>query len=292
MTDIPDSRIQDEGFDFSNQKYTTGEVATLLGLHPQSVRYFDKVGIITPNRNNENHRRSYSIYDMYVLTLRSNYQRLGFSVRETEEILNNASFSDISEKMREKVRLLQKKIDLDSFLVEGLKQQQETLDSIHLLMNRYFFRLLPAAWRHAHIRDQEFCSDPDSCNARKIAVQMMPYSRYSFRFSLEEINSGTQPLYRCDVSVPEKAAVFYDFHRIPGTWYVPSRLCIYTILRLESLRAPEWNDLLMVRSYVAENHLHIDGDIFGDILISVIENGVQARYFEVWIPVSEDVSST
>ncbi len=279
---------KEEGFSFASQKYSTGDVAALLSMHPQSVRYFDKVGIITPDRNNDNHRRSYSIYDIYLLTLRNNYQRLGFSVRETENILNNANFSEISEQMREKVRLLQERIDLDTYLVQGMNEQQETLDHIQLFLDRCFFRTRPAAWRHAHIRNQDFCSDPDSCKARKLAVQLMPYSRYSFRFSKKELDNSHMPAYQCDVSIPEKAAVFYEFHHIPGSWYAPSRLCLYTILRLQSLRAPEWNDLLTARNFIIENDLQIDDDIFGDILISVNENGAITRYFEVWIPVKEN----
>ena len=69
----------------SNEK--TGDVAKRLGMHVETLRYYERIGLIqSPERTNGGHR-SYSEDDIKRLTFIKRARELGFSINETRELL-------------------------------------------------------------------------------------------------------------------------------------------------------------------------------------------------------------
>ena len=74
-------------YDMSYPQYTVHDVSALTGLTPQTIRYYDSIGVVVPQRGAQG-QRLYSYYDVLNLVRRSLYKAQGFSLQETEQVLS------------------------------------------------------------------------------------------------------------------------------------------------------------------------------------------------------------
>lgn len=104
-------------YDMSYPQYTVHDVSVLTGLTPQTIRYYDSIGVVVPQRGAQG-QRLYSYYDVLNLVRRSLYKAQGFSLQETEQVLSGAitprlgalleeKRADIEEKQRAPARAAQ-----------------------------------------------------------------------------------------------------------------------------------------------------------------------------------------
>ena len=68
-------------YDMSYPQYTVHDVSALTGLTPQTIRYYDGIGVVVPRRGAQG-QRLYSYYDVLNLVRRSLYKAQGFSLQE------------------------------------------------------------------------------------------------------------------------------------------------------------------------------------------------------------------
>lgn len=59
-------------------RYKIGEVAALVGMSSESIRYYEREGIISPERNPLSGYRYYSAWDINVLIKARSYRQAGF----------------------------------------------------------------------------------------------------------------------------------------------------------------------------------------------------------------------
>ena len=57
--------------------YRIGEIVELYGVGPDSLRYYEKLGILKPHRG-ENNYRMYHIHDLWRLNVIRDLRELGF----------------------------------------------------------------------------------------------------------------------------------------------------------------------------------------------------------------------
>lgn len=273
---------------FANPKYGIGELSSMLKLHPQTIRFFEEQKILTPQRT-ESGIRKYSVYDAYMLQLRKNYENLGFSLDDTKKILSYENTEDVLDSFEDARKRLKEEVELEKFLIKGIKELCYTIDNINLFYGNPSYKIRPAHYRHTHLDGEDLCSDADSCKARLKAIELMPYAKYSIRLPATDVNLKEPSYYHCDVAVPEDAALRYGFDKIPNTWYVPEKLYLYSIIKLPSLCVPQIKDCDFMKDFMKQKHLKLNGNIYCDILINITEDGQKYQYFETWIPVNKKV---
>ena len=86
--------------------YTVSEISRLYGIGIDSLRYYEKIGALSPRRG-ENNYRLYSLKDIYRLNVIRDLLMLGFSVKQIGEYLdcqNMESTLSMLEQEKEKVR--------------------------------------------------------------------------------------------------------------------------------------------------------------------------------------------
>ena len=67
-------------------KQKIGAVARLIGISPKTIRYYEDIGLVTPDRD-PNGYRSFSDVDIHNLTFLSRARALGFTIEECRALL-------------------------------------------------------------------------------------------------------------------------------------------------------------------------------------------------------------
>lgn len=101
--------------------FRISEVASIFGISKQSLQFYDKKGIFTPdNRNEENGYREYSVIQLYELSLITYLKKLGFSLDKIKKYKNKSDVSDTMKNLK----------DHASFLKEQCAQLTRLSDTI------------------------------------------------------------------------------------------------------------------------------------------------------------------
>lgn len=73
------------------KQYSIKEVASLLGINANKIRFYEKKGLINPERGEENEYRYFSDEEVIKLHSILLYRALGLSVKDIEELLKNTT---------------------------------------------------------------------------------------------------------------------------------------------------------------------------------------------------------
>lgn len=95
--------------------YKIGEIASLYGIGPDSLRYYEEIGILKPKRD-DNGYRMYNIGDIRTLNILRELRSIGFSMGEIKEHL--ADFN------------LQKTLDLFQAEIEAIDKKTAELTTL------------------------------------------------------------------------------------------------------------------------------------------------------------------
>ena len=101
-----------------------GEAARLSGLPPKTIRYYEEVGLIKPQRATNGYR-SYLDRDVHMLRFLQRSRSLGFSIEEARRLLN--LYGDENRKSADVKRLASHRMaDIDR-KIEELKSLKRAL---------------------------------------------------------------------------------------------------------------------------------------------------------------------
>ncbi|WP_407305673.1 MerR family transcriptional regulator [Desulfosporosinus sp. SB140] len=94
-------------------EYTVQKLAQIAGVSTRTLRYYDEIGILKPARINPSGYRIYGQFEIDQLQQILFYRELGLSLDKIKEIVTSPSF-DGAEALREhRVKLLEKRVQLD-----------------------------------------------------------------------------------------------------------------------------------------------------------------------------------
>ncbi|MEL0969119.1 MerR family transcriptional regulator [Clostridioides difficile] len=68
------------------QYFTTGEFAKLCGISKQTLIFYDKIGIFSPEYKDKNNYRYYSVYQYDTLDILQSLREIGMSLEEIKSI--------------------------------------------------------------------------------------------------------------------------------------------------------------------------------------------------------------
>ena len=89
--------------------YKINEISKLYGIGVDSLRYYEKLGILRPRRDTNGYRL-YDLKDMYKLTVIRDLRKLDFSMAQIREFLEGQSVDNTLSLLREEQSLMEEQI--------------------------------------------------------------------------------------------------------------------------------------------------------------------------------------
>lgn len=114
--------------DVKPRRYKIGEVSKITGLPISRLRYYDKIGLLSPNyRDSESDYRFYDAYQVEEAYLIEQYQYFGFSLEQIATVLNNPShyFENSSSIITSRLSELEEEIAYRKKIYTKLKALEE-----------------------------------------------------------------------------------------------------------------------------------------------------------------------
>ncbi len=112
----------------SNKMFRIGEISSLSGLTPRTIRYYMELGLL-PERRGEGGQRSFTDTDLVYLKRIKELKALGFTLEEIEAIIRLKEEDETGSKRRsELLRQYRSKLSEDITRINALKAHVDELE--------------------------------------------------------------------------------------------------------------------------------------------------------------------
>lgn len=109
------------------QFYKIGEISKLYQIGPDSLRYYEKLGLLTPRRG-DNEYRMYGLDDLWRLNVIRDLRRLDFPMEKIQEYMNCRSIRSTQELLQEELSVIDEQIQSLTELRLNVSERLATLE--------------------------------------------------------------------------------------------------------------------------------------------------------------------
>lgn len=108
--------------------FKIGEISKLYHIGVDSLRYYEKLGIITPERSKSGYRL-YNLYDIWRLNVIRDLRELDFSMEDIQHYLQNHSVDATLVLLRDELQAIRSKLLHLEQLQDNVAQRMQTIQS-------------------------------------------------------------------------------------------------------------------------------------------------------------------
>lgn len=272
--------------------YKIGEVSKILDIPIDTLRYFDKKGIVSPSKNTENNYRFYEPWDINFLIEYKRYRGYEFNINETKEILHKDSMEELQSRFSLKLSDIDEKIKFYMLMKKKAQKYMDNLKEIPDKLNRMQISEMPELYYFVH-RYSEYENDSYQYNSELDGIfekwiDYFPFTDTLLTIRKDDFSVRRQDnVYQCGFGLSRE---YIKAFQIPINNYVKQtnrQKCATTIICAGEKHTFHVELLNPLFKYIAENNYQLNGDIIGSYLARVHEGSEYLRYIEVWAPIAE-----
>lgn len=123
-----------------------GTLAKRFGVTPQALRFYERHGLLLPDRESEGGDRRYQSRNLKWLYSIRRYHDLGYSLEETLGLFSCESTEELDAMAAEKEAETRRELELLERRLEALRRQREDLERIGRLFHRCELAEMPRLW--------------------------------------------------------------------------------------------------------------------------------------------------
>ncbi len=266
--------------------YRIGDVARMLGISADLLRYYEKKGVVHPRKGQKNNYRYYEARDIDLLLECLWFKPFDFSLDEIARLVSDCDYEELSSALTAKETDLKQMIYLQQLKLERLQahllEMRRGLD----MLDRCEIAMSPEVMCFMNRRNLDYAEDPARIFLTQEWLKYMPLIRRCFEILPEDLpGRGGEGNVTWGLAIgPDENREFPLTIREPVRQLSPEK-CIHSVFKSPGtdLFSPEL--LRYIMNYAAEHDLTVCGGAYGQLIFTVREGDSPAGYYEVWIPI-------
>ena len=266
------------------KRITINDVAQLLRITPETIRFYEKKKIVTPQRDGENGYRYFDQADIRRLYDCRIYQSMGFSLGEVVDIFSGASADRLDHMIGEKEAELTRIVEEDMHALKRIRQIKESEEEAEAFYGQ--FELRRSGHWLASYHSAAGVLDHD-------AIRHPFWQRVSDHYNLftclayipQEIAASEHlgELMRCGYTVDFDVAMRLGLGPGGPVEELLPRRCVYTMFHAE----PIVNAAVLAPAldWCRAHRFELTGPILCRTKKIGFREGQESRIYEAWLPV-------
>lgn len=263
-------------------KFKIGETARLVGLSPETVRYYEKKQIIRPRKESGSGYRQFDILDVCILSKARAYLHYGFSLEEAQELLCAPSTDDILLRLETQERTVEEHIAAEQAKLLSLQRKISDLHDLLANIGKFSIRKRPALLCCPVFEDRRpIKGQPFPPPLAENQIFTFPYLKFPLkdgRFSSDSFRAG--------LAIRAEDAGHLDPACAAQLEFLPPAPCLYTALAMRTNDDYE----CVLQDFLDRLSLKNSAPC-GDLLCRTVtvhrEGDAYLYYRDVWLPVPE-----
>ena len=265
--------------------YKIGEVAKIVGISTDLIRYYEEKGIVNPEKNAQNGYRYYDAWDINFLIDCVWYKNFGFSIEEIVKIESESTYSSLLDRLDAMEASMAAELHRRELLLERIRIQRESLKSIIGILGECEIAQGPELVYYLNRHNFDYESDSALHNLSRRWVKYMPFSKRYFEVPG---NRTAESSYSWGFSLEPKYVQEFDVEVKPPIKFRPSVRTLHSAFKSSGKNAFSSKHIDYMYKYAKKHGLRPCGGAYGTLVCSVLDNGKLTGFFEVWLPIEED----
>ncbi|SMP54153.1 MerR family transcriptional regulator [Anoxynatronum buryatiense] len=268
-------------------KYTIGEFAALLGVTVDTLRLYEKHGIISPMKNDKNQYRYFDDLDARNLLSSRWLRSLSLSLPEAARLTGDVPLQQITGSLQQAAQTLEAEIREKERQLQRLKETNEEIAALNTRLNQCYFRQMPGFYRLRQTDMNTLLKNEALLQRVSEWMNSLPFAFFSFRIEQEAITSEAAIFpyswgLAMEVDEAARRQITIDEH----IEIIPPASCLTAVIRGTGDEDITRKSIVFMLENIRGQGLHPDGDVFGKIVLTHRHQGKRWAYLEVNIPVS------
>lgn len=272
--------------------YKVSDLSKILDISSNTVRRYEGMGYLSPDRMDANGYRVYGAGDVTKMIIINNYRKIGFSHAEIAKILKG-SYHEKIELYEERLAAMDKELELLSGLRHMLKDDLALMKKIEAVTDGFYKRDCVPMNYVLYSENGELLKE----DGRLDTIQEYFYNaaelRYVYIFKKEEVEQGVLTcnegiavkdvdMERFGLGLNEFTAVYEKKNSIMKIAKLPLNFAECEQEEKTQLFHDIFDDVLV---YITENGYVIDGDVIGVKISMSLEENNEEQYVLISVPV-------
>ena len=127
--------------------YTIGELAKILGVTAETIRYYERKNIIQPIHDENSGYRYYTAWDLHMLIRARCYLGFGFNIEQVKEILQKESIEKIDDLLSKQEEIIQENIIYQMNILKKLKANRSLINDAKKQDHQLELKMRPGIYR-------------------------------------------------------------------------------------------------------------------------------------------------
>ena len=267
-------------------RYKIGEVARVLGISTDLIRYYEEKGVVKPKKDRSNRYRYYDAADVDLLIDCIWYKKMGFGIEKIGRMSNVESYDDLVARLMARSEEISQDIRYQEMLLARMRNLTDSVAHVRngigvcgLRTNREFLYYL-------NRKNETFADAPGLRSLNEEWSGFMPFTKRLFYIDAAAL-AGENSEYQWGYSIGMEYASHFSIGAAPPIWKMPESLCVHAAFSSRGAEDFSARRLDFLKTCADENKLRPKGFAFGNLVCGVMEDGQLTRYFEAWMPVEK-----
>lgn len=265
-------------------QYKIGDVARILGISTDLLRYYEKKGVVTPTKDKQNDYRYYDTWDINFLIDCLWFKNFGFSIPQIAYMVTDCCYMDLIPLLEEKQDELMDSIHQQELLLKRLKQHSAQVLRVKEFMGKCNIEPCPDVICFLNRYDTAYNNNSELQKLSKQWLEYMPFLQRYFEMTLAPDGTHAQH-YAWGYSLEKEYVEEFFVPVKPPVRHMPSVECIHSAFKSSGKNAFSPKHINYLFDYAAREGYAAAGDARGNLVCSILDDGVLSGYFEVWLPV-------
>ncbi|MDR0916644.1 MAG: MerR family transcriptional regulator [Oscillospiraceae bacterium] len=266
------------------QKYKIGDVARILGISADLIRYYEEKGVVAPEKDPDNRYRYFDTWDINYLIDCLWYKHFGFGIEQVAHMVTEYTYPRLLESLEDKTEELRDNIRRQELLLERIEKYRQRLADTRARVGQCELRRNVPFYYYINRRNSEYDIDTETRDITRAWLKYMPFTRRYFEVTERSMTQGEDD-YVWGFSVGQKYVSEFSIDVSPPVAMMPEQMCVHSAFKSAGQDRFSARKLDFLVDYAREQGLTPTRGAFGNLACSVVEDGEQCGYFEVWLPV-------
>ena len=266
-------------------KYTISEMAALLGVTTHMLRYYEKIGIIAPEVNEQTGYRYYTVLDTRRFNLSRQLFSAGIPLETCAKMMQNMEMPIIEQSFRQQIEALRRERERIDIAMRYLQDELDLVPVMESDQNQIYVEHLRPMWRLNLSTMEKANPDPLLEREKQQWLELMPATFWVSKIPHNELRQFSEGMieYGYGLMCYEEDAHRLGLRRslyvevVPGGDYA-------VLLHQKNDRGPwTWEDIRPMAEFLQKRTLTSFGDGFSYVIGSGKKNDVPVNFHKLMV---------
>ena len=126
-----------------SKMYTIGQIANIIRISKDKLRYYEEKGILVPTQNNENNYRQYNCNDIDIVLAIEFYRSLDLEFKTIKKIFSEYDLKGVENILDQKHSNVMKEIERLNIVAKRIEKAQKSFEDIKKYLNKFVIKAMP-----------------------------------------------------------------------------------------------------------------------------------------------------